>query len=625
MNTDLSEIKNRLNIVDVLGEYLRLEKAGANYRALCPFHNEKSPSFMVSEEKQMWHCFGCGKGGDIFSFVMEIEGLEFREALKVLAEKAGVQLANYSPQKTEEKNRTLEILELATKFYETQLWKGAGKIKILNYLKDRGLAEETIKTFRLGYAPNGWRNMLSFLLSRGFSVGEIERTGLLVKKELMPMRNYKSAAADANLRNDSNTQEFVDSDKFADSNRFYDRFRDRIIFPICDYSGKVLGYSARVAPGGDESQAKYVNSPETEVYHKSRILYGIDKAKSEIKQKDFALLVEGNMDVIASYQAGIKNSVAVSGTALTFDQLDILKRYTKNLKMLFDMDSAGEAATRKSIKLCLEKNISAQIVSLPFGKDAADAAKNDPQKLLAAVAQAKSAMEYLFQKTFSQYDKNKVEDKKKISQSLLEILESVSNAVERSHWIKKLAAELDVPESALTDSLKKTNLINRISASEKNQADGAAQTNDRQKIDILLEELAGLMLVSGNIWKEMQKKNEYHFCFSRDSLLDLMLKRGTELDFNFDKLSGAIDREKRLRAEKLFFRKKFRLGLNNNLEETPEDDFQKELILILSGLKEEIKKMKLAQIAKDLKLAEERKDKEAVKFLRGELGKILAG
>ncbi len=596
MSTDLGEIKNRLNIVDVLGEYLRLEKAGANYRALCPFHNEKSPSFMVSEEKQMWHCFGCQKGGDIFTFVMEIEGLEFREALKILAEKAGVELAGYNSQKTEEKNRTLEILELATKFYEVQLWKGSGKVKILNYLKERGLNDETIKIFRLGYAPNGWRNILEFLVKRDYKIEEIARTGLLVEKT--GINNERSA-------------------------NYYDRFRDRIIFPICDYSGKVLGYSARVAPGGDESQAKYVNSPETEVYHKSKILYGIDKAKSEIKQKDFALLVEGNMDVIASYQAGIKNVVAVSGTALTPDQLDILKRYTKNLKMLFDMDSAGEAATRKSIKLCLEKNISAQIVILPFGKDAADAAKNNPQKLLEAVAQAKSVMDYLFQKTFSEYDKNKVEDKKKISRSLLEILEIMSDAVEKSHWIKKLAAELDVAESALTDMLKKAKITNRISASGKTQVGGAEQTADRQKIDILLEELAGLMLTSGDIWKEMLKKNEYHSCFSRDSLLDLMLKRGAEFDFNFDKLSGAIDREEKLRAEKLFFRKKFRLGLNNSLEEAPAEDFQKELISILGGLKEEIKKTKLKQIAKDLKLAEDRKDKVAVKFLEGEMGKIL--
>jgi DNA primase len=403
MGTDLEEIKNRLNIVDVLGEYLRLDKTGTNYRALCPFHNEKSPSFMVSEEKQIWHCFGCQKGGDIFSFVMEIEGLEFRDALRQLAEKAGVELKKIAPGTVEKKNRTPEILELATKFYEIQLWKGAGKEKIVNYLKERGLTEETIKTFRLGYAPNGWRNVLSFLLSRGYAVEEILRTGLLVQKT----RNSEQGTVDDVNANTDHWSLTPDS--------CYDRFRDRIVFPICDYSEKVLGYSARVAPGGDESQAKYVNSPETEVYHKSKALYGIDKAKGEIKQKDFVLLVEGNMDVIAASQAGIKNVVAVSGTALTPTQLDTLKRYTKNIKMLFDMDSAGEAATKKSIKLCLEKNISVQIVELPFGKDAADVAKNNPEKLLESIEKAKSAMEYLYDKAFGAFDENTAEGKKRLA------------------------------------------------------------------------------------------------------------------------------------------------------------------------------------------------------------------
>ncbi|MEI6587656.1 MAG: DNA primase [Candidatus Moraniibacteriota bacterium] len=599
MGTDLEEIKSRLNIVDVLGEYLRLDKTGTNYRALCPFHNEKSPSFMVSEEKQIWHCFGCQKGGDIFSFVMEIEGLEFRDAMRQLAEKAGVELRAVAPGMLEKKNRTTEILELATKFYEIQLWKGAGKEKIVSYLKERGLIEEIIKLFRLGYAPNGWRNILEFLTKRGFSVEEIEKTGLLVRKDGASQNNAET--------------------------KFYDRFRDRIIFPICDYSGRVLGYSARVAPGGDESQAKYVNSPETEVYHKSKALYGIDKAKGEIKQKDFVLLVEGNMDVIAASQAGIKNVVAVSGTALALAQLDTLKRYTKNLKMLFDMDSAGEAATKKSIKLCLEKNISVQIVELPFGKDAADLAKNNPEKLREAIESSKSAMEYLYDKAFSAHDKDAAEGKKKISEELMEMVESLSSEVEKSHWVKKIAQGLDAPESALTDMLKKTKLGNRISVRKKNQADEPMVTEDRQKVDILLEELTGLALVSGEIWKELLEKNEYHACFSGFFLLDLMLKRGVEFNFDFTILTGNIDRELKLQAEKLYFRKKFRLGLNNSLEEIQVESFPVEFEGILFELKKEIKKIKLIQITKDLKLAESRKDKAALDFLREEFERVLVG
>ena len=598
MGTDIEEIKSRLNIVDVLGEYLRLNKTGTNYRALCPFHNEKSPSFMVSEEKQIWHCFGCQKGGDIFSFVMEMEGLEFRDALKLLAEKAGVELKKTIRETGEKKNRTLEILELATKFYEIQLWKGTGKERIINYLKERGLKEETISLFRLGYAPKGWRNILEFLVKRGYSVEEVEKTGLLVRRD-----NAQGKAVSAN---------------------FYDRFRDRIIFPICDYSGRVLGYSARVAPNGNESQAKYVNSPETEVYHKSKALYGIDKAKSEIKQKDFVLLVEGNMDMIASFQAGIKNVVAVSGTALTLTQIDILKRYTKNFRMLFDMDMAGEMATKKSIKLALEKNISVKIVQLLSGKDAADVAKNVPQKLCEAIDKAKNALDYLYDKAFSTYDQNSVEGKKKISETFLEILENLSNEVEKSYWIKKLSQELDISESALTNELKKSKLVNRISVSEKKQADETVLVEDRQKIDILLEELTGLMLVSEEIWKELLEKKEHSAYFSHLPLFDLMVQRGKSLSFDFDNLQKELPREQKLLAEKLFFRKKFRLGLNNALEETPMEDFDKEFLEILPELKRELKRIKLAQITKDLKLAEKRQDENTLKFLRTELEKILA-
>jgi len=605
MGTDLEEIKNRLNIVDVLGEYLRLDKTGTNYRALCPFHNEKSPSFMVSEEKQIWHCFGCQKGGDIFSFVMEMEGLEFRDALRQLAEKAGVELKKVAPGTIEKKNRTLEILELATKFYEIQLWKGAGKEKIVNYLKERGLTEETIKLFRLGYAPSGWRNVLSFLLSRGYGVEEIIQTGLLVQKA-----NQESG-------------DKIQDTKYKIQNTCYDRFRDRIIFPICDYSGRVLGYSARVAPGGDESQAKYVNSPETEVYHKSKVLYGIDKAKGEIKQKDFALLVEGNMDVIATSQAGIKNVVAVSGTALTPTQLDTLKRYTKNLRMLFDMDVAGEVATKKSIKLALEKNIAVQIVELPFGKDAADVAKNNPEKLREAIERAKSAMQYLYDKAFSMFDGNTAEGKKKISEALLEMLSGFSSEVEKSHWIKKLAQGLDVTEAALTAELKKAKLISRISVIQKTQADEFV-SDDRQKIDLLLEELAGLMLILPDAWRSMALKKEYYDYFFHNRLLKLMLEKGVDFDFDFNKFTSAINRELELEAKNIFMRKKFRLGLNNNSEEISQEDLLKEVNGVFEEVKKEIKKDKQTKVVRDLKLAKKIGDKTVEKFLLEELNRILA-
>ena len=591
MNSDLEEIKNRLNVVDVLGEYIRLEKTGTNYRALCPFHNEKSPSFMVSEEKQIWHCFGCQKGGDIFSFVMEMEGLEFREALKLLAEKAGVKLANFNPQKAEQKNRTMEILELATKWYEHQLWSGPGKIKILNYLHERGLSNETIKEFRLGYAPRGWRNILTFLAERGFKPEEIMKTGLLVKRE---------GGAD-----------------------HYDRFRGRIMFPIADYSGKIVGYSARVAPGQDESQAKYVNTPETEVYHKSKILYGIDKAKGEMKQKDFVLMVEGNMDVIAAHQAGIKNTVAVSGTALTDEQLNIVKRYAPKIKMFFDMDSAGEQATKKSLRLCFSKDIAVEVVALAHGKDAADLARENPEELRRAVDSSQNAMGYILGKALSRHDKKKVEDKKNIAENVLEMIHHLGSAIEKSHWIKKLGEELETSESALTDMLKKVTLKDRIGKREEMQ-DQKMGVTDRKKADIIKDEIIGLMLVYPEVWKHAEKNTKDRLDLLEDSLIKFMLENGLGVKFDFDELMKLkqIDPETRARAEKLFLQKKFRLGINNNIEEIIVDNPQKEFDSCLQEMEKENRKERLSKITRDLKIAEEKKDKKTAEFLRQEFSKI---
>lgn len=589
MNSDLEEIKSRLNIVDVLGEYIRLEKAGTNFRALCPFHHEKSPSFMVSEEKQIWHCFGCQKGGDVFSFVMEMEGLEFKEALKILADKAGVELKRYGRQDFDgKKSKNPEILELATKFYEIQLWQGAGKEKIVNYLKQRGFAEQTIKDFRLGYAPKGWRNILNFLQKRGYKTEEIEKTGLLVKKDK--------------------------------ADNYYDRFRERIMFPIADSNSKVVGFSARVAPGGDESHAKYVNTPETESYHKSKVLYGIEKAKVEIKKQDSALLVEGNADVIACHQAGIKNAVAVSGTALTEDQIKIIKRYTNNLQMFFDMDTAGQMAAKKSAKLCFSLGLNVRAVQIPSGKDAADIAKENPEKLNEAVKNALPAMEYFFQRSFSQYDKNKVEDKKIIAKELLDIISSLSNEIEKSHWIKKLAGELDVRENVLTDMLRKATLESRFSAKKEEAPNLEISTEG--KVKILLESLIGLMLVYPEAWKIVLAEKNLPNVLPKDSLARDMLEKGQELNFDFDKLINYLAEENKARAEKLYFEKKYRVGLNNEIEEIIVDNIASEVEKHLIELKRELKKEEMENIARDLKSAREKGDKEAEMFLRGESKRV---
>ncbi len=616
-------------------------KSGTNWRANCPFHNEKTPSFMVSEEKQIWHCFGCQKGGDIFSFVMEMEGLEFREALKILADKAGVKLQNFNPEKQKKESRTLEILELATKFYETQLWKGEGRKKIMDYLRNRGFEEETIKNFRLGYAPKGWRNILSFLLERGYEVDEINRTGLLVGKKDAQISNSSNYLISNKNQNSQNqvTQEIQNS-KFPEkasgprgftgkiqNSNYYDRFRDRIMFPIADYSGRVIGFSARVAPGGDESQAKYVNTPESEVYHKSQVLYGLDKAKTEMKKKDFVLLVEGNADVIAASQAGIENVVAVSGTALTETQIGIIKRYTKNVKMFFDMDTAGENATRKSLKLCITNGMDVKIVSIPAGKDAADAVKEDKKSFLLSVDKALPAMAHFFEKIFSRNDKKSVEGKKKIADEILEILKDIPDELEKNHWIKKLAEGLEVAENVLTDRLKKAILGSRLNFKQIHQEKEAenAPEESRSKKEILLENIISLMLVSGEVWREVAKNEYFRQIVAQDKLLQAMVDSGEALNFSFDKLIYSLKGEKsKKRLESLFFEKKFRLGLNNEIEEVAVENPLEELRKNIKELHIEDKKEGLEKITRDLRFAQEKGDRETEMFLRNECKRISA-
>jgi DNA primase len=611
MVSSTEEIKSRINIIDFIGEYVRLDKAGVNWKARCPFHNEKTPSFVVSEEKQIWHCFGCQKGGDIFGFLMEIEGIEFKEALRKLAEKAGVKMPEYRKEFSEKKSKTLEILELAAKFYEKQLWDGAGKGKILKYLNERGLKSEIIKEFRLGYAPNGWRNLLGFLAERGYKIEEIAKTGLLVENSNSKIQISNQAQ---NL-NDKNLKEDI---------RYYDRFRNRIIFPIADTNSKIVGFSARVAPGEDESQAKYVNTPETEVYHKSKILYGIDKAKREIKNKNFVLLVEGNMDVVAASQAGIKNVVAVSGTALTSDQLDILKRYTENIKMFFDMDSAGVEATRRSAETCFQKDINVFIVKSSLGKDAAEIANDNPKALLEAADKAVPAAEYFFEEILAKNDKTKAEGKKIIAKEILNLIRNFENEIERSHWIKKLARVLEVEEKMLLGVLRKVELKRTGKNFQEKEAE-KGEISFKNRAEIMREKIIGLMLSQESIWRKMAEFSDKEAdCFLReDNLFSELLEKGPETEFKYENFIAGLENEDiRKKALKIYFETKYQFGSQEEVQEKSLENANELLEQYLAYLKKEICKEKLKNIAQDLRKAETNGDKEAVKFLMAEFSKI---
>lgn len=596
-SSEVEEIKSRLNIVDIVGEYIRLNKAGANWKGLCPFHHEKSPSFMVHEEKQIYHCFGCNKGGDIFSFVMEMESIDFREALKMLAEKAGVQLTNRVPQQqADDKRKTLEILDLATKFYEVQLWKGVGKGKIMDYLRERGLTEDSIRNFRLGYAPDGWRNILKFLTDRGYKPEDIEKSGLIIRKS-SETNSYKPEAS------------------------FYDRFRNRIMFPICDSMGKVIGYSARVAPGDDESQAKYINTPETSVYHKSNVLYGLHLAKQAIKQKDAVLLVEGNMDVIASHQAGINNTVAVSGTALTSQQIDKLKRYASTIQMLFDMDSAGNQALRRSADLAFSRGVNVSVVRLGEGKDAADVVQKDPSKLISAVDAAMPAMEYFFQAALGEYDTHDPQHKRQFVSELGNHIAHMENQIEKMHWVKKVAHEIDAEEDVVLE------VVASIRPSETGQKEDAKvfQSSDVfvQRSDIIRDKLVGLIVSHQDIWKWCAENYADDPYLAGDKFLQKILNVGNKFGYRIDDyLFSLEDEEFRQKLGRLVFEAKYQFSGGESVQERDGSQLREMAEQYIGQIIKELQKQKLRSIIKDIKSAEQSGDRKRLGELMGEFTKL---
>ena len=459
---NVAKIKDRLDVVEVLSGYMKLQKAGINYKGRCPFHNEKTPSFFVSPERQIWHCFGCQKGGDMFEFVKEIEGVEFREALKILAAKAGIELAQFQVQPGESvdaKQKLFEICELATKFFEKQFQSSSGK-EALAYLRDRGLTDVTITEFRLGWAPNDWESLSNYLQTRGYQEKEIVDAGLAIKRQ-------------------------TDNQQPTTYNRggIYDRFRSRIMFPIFEVSGQVVGFTARVfdRPAADvdlniESQgqiskryaqkaidnvgtgvAKYINTPQTLIYDKSRVLYGLSKAKLDIKKSDRCILVEGNMDALMSFQAGVRNVVASSGTALTPTHLRLLQRYTKNLGFCFDTDQAGAIATRRGIGLALAQQFNISILEIKDleCKDPADYIKKYPSTSLGTswfqvVEKAKPVIDYYFDRARSSYNPTSAESKKQIISAVAPFIKRLAGNVERAHWVSQLSSLLRVPESAIS-------------------------------------------------------------------------------------------------------------------------------------------------------------------------------
>lgn len=425
MSAEVEEIKKRLDIAETIGAYMPLVRAGgANMKARCPFHQEKTPSFYISRDRQMWHCFGCGEGGDIFTFVMRIEGLEFRDALRLLADKAGVKLPDWKPEASSEWRRLLDALALSQRFFAAMLADAPQAAHAREYVAKRGISDETRKAFGIGYAPAEWDGLLRALVKRGVAPLDIEKAGMVVRRER--------------------------------GSGHYDRFRDRLMFPIRDVNGQTLGFTGRVLQP-DAKEAKYVNTPQTAIYDKSSALYGIDLARQSIRERDLAVLVEGNVDVISCHQAGFTNVVAASGTALTEEQLRLLGRFTRNLSIAFDADSAGAAAARRGMDLALAQGFTVRVITLPegAGKDPDDCVRKDPELWRQAVEGSVHVMEYLIRRLTAGKRLDDPVAKRTVGNELLAEIARLPDAIEQSHWLQRVSSLISVPESVLREQMAK--------------------------------------------------------------------------------------------------------------------------------------------------------------------------
>lgn len=418
------QVKENLSITDVVATYVRLEKSGAQFRARCPFHNERTPSFYVSPERKSFHCFGCQTHGDIFTFVEKIENIPFYEALKILADRAGVSLKD--TERNKEESRLIALLKDTTIQLENNL-KNSPEAK--QYLMERGLTEETIATFHIGYAKNEWRDIFMHLASREYQPEEMVEAGVVIEAK----------------------------DDHGKTKGWYDRFRGRVMFPIRNVSGATVGYSGRIMPSLVDptvAQGKYVNTPETPLYHKSKILFGYDTAKKKMSETKQVVVVEGQMDLCMSYQAGVHNTVAVSGTAFTDEHIHLIKRFCDTVILSFDTDTAGQNALKKTALLCLLGGLDVYVVVGLDTKDPADLIRENPHLWIKAIENKKHIVVVLTDTILSSVTDERTQGQKIVS-DVLPFVRAIQSPIDRAHFIRIISQKTHVSEAILTEELSR--------------------------------------------------------------------------------------------------------------------------------------------------------------------------
>ena len=578
MNSPVEQIKERLSIEEVVSSYIKLDRAGANLKAKCPFCNEKTPSFFVSPDRGSYYCFGCGASGDIFTFVEEFEGLDFKGALKLLAERAGVTLERYSKEEGEsisEKERLYKAMEESTLYFENNLKDNKDAI---GYLKSRGLTEKSIKDFNIGFAKDDWRTLYSHLKTKGFTDNEIERAGLAKKPDQEAGKQNKA---------------------------MYDRFRGRIMFPIADSSGRIIAFSGRLFVD-DGKSAKYLNSPETPIFSKSAVLYGLDKAKESIRKNNFSIVVEGQFDLILSHQAGFKNTVATSGTALvdsdklednTINNLGLISRLSQNIIFIFDSDKAGFAASMRTVPIVLKKlelyDMNVKATQIPEGMDPADLiSKKGPDAWREVIRNSKHIIELLVD-NYKLLNKNNdvLKSKLYINDKIIPYLAFINNPVKKSHFISLISNNSGISENDIRERLKKIEQEFKYEKKEIEEAEESLKQIYRK--DYILRKLLGIIL-----WQKTLKIQNLN--------ADGLLKEIAEI-FKIT-IDEVLEKAKENKQDLIFEAEVFYGG---------DADIKKDSVELLSNLKEEYLKEELATKMRELNIAERDGDMEkSKKFLK---------
>ena len=458
MNDQVEEIKSRNNVVDIVGQYVALKKMGRHHKGLCPFHSEKTPSFLVNEELNLYKCFGCGAGGDVIKFLMEIEGITFLDALERLADRAGIKLEKRSGG-SDKKTEMYEVMELTARYYNWLLVSGKSGEKAKEYLKGRKISEKIIETYNLGFSLSSWDSLINYLTKKkNYSLDLLERVGLVVKKN---------------------------------AGGYYDKFRGRIMFPLQDSAGRVVGFTGRVLPEtAKEGEPKYLNSPETEIYHKGKMLYGFYQAKKAIREKKRVVLVEGQMDQISSFASGVTETVAVGGTGITEDQVEMMARLADKIYVSLDADDSGYVAIKRTVGLAEKRGLGIKVVQIEGGKDPDEISRNSPAKWKKMVEEAVDVYEFILEKAIKKNNDGTPDGISKVLSEVIPFFAKIENIVIREVWAKRLAEKLGVSLNSVLGEIDKNKSGKVFTGYVKREEKPKAEN----RVDKLIKILVGSLL-----------------------------------------------------------------------------------------------------------------------------------